>query len=256
MLHLTADGLPLGDVHNLMEFDVNDIEISPDGQFALVACTGGVFVVTLSAMETLELPGGGVPTAFQRDQAWKLTWTQYVKPTPDVPSPFPQFAGFNEVVGVGWLGTSGVVLSLSGPGNTGALALYSFGHHSKSINALQHILTDQPAGFGGGGGGYDEIVGTDYYVGGAVEAMHLGDGLYRVYATSNSSGAVVEFKVEPVANPTLIQLALHASTTHFTETPDCRPYLWPGFGSTPVIVVPRYQQTLLLLKGSPLAGGN
>jgi hypothetical protein len=62
--------------------------------------------------------------------------------------------------------------------------------------------------------------------------------------------------VPPAVNPVLAHLSTFVSPTHFTETPDCRPYLWPGFGPLPVILVPRYLQTLLLLRASqPAAGG-
>jgi hypothetical protein len=76
-----------------------------------------------------------------------------------------------------------------------------------------------------------------------------------VYATSNGNGAVVELQVLPAENPVMAHLSTFESPTHFVETQDCRPYLWPGFEPLPVILVPRFQQTLLLLRASQTGGG-
>jgi hypothetical protein len=257
VLHLTADGLPNGDVRNLIGFDVNDIEISADGQFALVACTRGLFVVALSAIDAFELPGGGTPTPWQRDQAWKLTDTFYSVPTPAEPNPFGGDQGFEEVKGVAWIGTSGVVMSLSGPNDTGAVALYGFGHHLKALTEFRHLLQDRPEDVSVTPSvtALDEISNVDYYTGGAIETFDLGGGVYRVYATSDGTGSLAEFQVLPGAQPLLNQVGYHASTTHFVETPDCRPCLWPGFGPLPVLVVPRFQQTILMLRATPTSGG-
>jgi len=77
-----------------------------------------------------------------------------------------------------------------------------------------------------------------------------------VYATSNGNGVVVELDVLPASSPVLTHLSNFQSPTHFVETQDCRHYVWPGFGPLPVILVPRFQQTLLLLRASqPASGG-
>jgi hypothetical protein len=257
VLHLTQDGDPRRDPLHQMAFDINDIEISPDGAFALVAASGGVFVVALNYSEAPVPTGSSPEDQFARDKAWMVASTRYTEPhtgqgvDPALALPFAPLASTNsypEVEGAAWLGTEQVVLSMAGPGDQAALALYAFGYHSKALGVVRTLLEEKKQGPVLNG-----IPGVDYFVGGAVESFALAGGGHRVYATSNGNGVVVELEVQPAPQPILTQLSTYPNPTqppptHFYETPDCRPYLWPGLGPLPVILVPRFQQTLLVLR--------
>jgi hypothetical protein len=174
VLHLTKDGDIRRDPLNQMGFDISDIEISPDGQFALVTASGGVFVVTLNYTDAEELPTGSSPgEQFIRDKAWMVASTRYTEPhpiNPELPGVDQPFApltivrSYREVEGAAWLGTDQVVLSMSGEGNQAALVLYAFGHHSKALGVVRTMLEDVS---GGAANPVPvDIPGTDYYVGG------------------------------------------------------------------------------------------
>jgi len=181
VLHLTKDGDPNRDPLNKLGFDINDIEISPDGQFALVAAKGGVFVVILNYTNEVQLPTGSSPAdQFARDKAWMVASTRYTEPHTELPgydqpfAPLPINRSYPEVEGAAWLGTDQVVLSMSGAEERAALVLYAFGHHSKALGVVRAMLEDVS---GGAANPVPvDIPGTDYFVGGAVESFALSGG--------------------------------------------------------------------------------
>jgi hypothetical protein len=228
---------------NLIHGFVRDLAIAPTGQWAVVACVNGAFVVRLY---------GGTPNPVV-DADWAVTDTFYPFDTCVRPDPLGAGRFYDEVQGACWLGTEFVVLSFSeesedAQGNkysSGGIAVFSFGHHDGRIGNLVAEVGDRPAI--DNEPALDGIPGTDFYMGGALRSHQLPDGSFRLYATSHFSGAVVEFELVPGTPSTLTHLSTWSDGTHLSETTDCRAYDVGHPDGVPLVLVSRYLQTVAVL---------
>jgi hypothetical protein len=220
---------------------VRDLAIAPTGQWALAACTNGVFAVALY----------GGPFEVLEDLDWRVTDTFYPFDTPLRPDPFGPGRSFTKVEGVCWLGTQHLAMSFSneemGQESSGGLAVFSFLHHVGTIGEPVVHFLDQPER--PSLAAVDQIPGKDFYLGGSLRSHLLPDGTYRIYATSHYSGAVVEYEFDPtVSGPSSVtHLSTWSDGTHFSETTDCRPYDVGHPDGVPVVLVGRFLQTIAVL---------
>jgi hypothetical protein len=228
---------------NLVRGFARDVALSPTGQWALVACTEGLFVVQLY---------GGAHGGQVIDLNWQVNQTFYPFDTCLRPDPFGNGRAYSNVEGACWLETQHVVLSLSdvpdaGALSSGGLALFEFDHHLHLLGDLVTELHDRPGS--PGVAAVDEIPGTDFYMGGSLRSHLLPDGTYRLYATSNFSGAVVEYEFDPFQSgpSSLTHLSTWSDGTHLSETTDCRAYDVGHPDGVPLVLVSRYLQTVAVL---------
>jgi hypothetical protein len=165
--------------------------------------------------------------------------------------PFGNGIGYREVRGVTWVGPALLAFNLTDPylgsvaGKGGALALFHFAHHANAVSTLAALLEDREAI--GALPAVDGITDTLFDGGGALGAHLVNAGSYRLYASSNESGAVIEFDVSFAGPLAVTQLGIWDAQTHFTETPDCIPYDVGHPLGFPAVLVPRFVQTVALL---------
>jgi hypothetical protein len=263
VLDLTAGGLPGADS---VTPEIYWIDICESGAFAAVGCGNGLYIVRLFG----EGNGGSGPGSdFESDADWDVSDVYRVDNWSGEPFPLPQTThqGFDKVESLAWLGDAFLALSLSSKeaftctGSTvtkepqaGGIAVLNFGHHNGQIAGVVFFEEDyqgylqtpglvcppvQPA--------VDGIDGTDYFAGGAIGAIEVSEGVYRIYTGSSGSGAVVELELVHSATPTVEYLDTWVDLTHATQVSVCRPYLIGLPSGLPIVLLGRYTQTIAVL---------
>jgi hypothetical protein len=269
VLDLTAADLP-GAAE--VTADIYWIDIIEGGGYAAVGCGNGLYVVKLFG------EGSGGPESdpeFESDADWSVTdvfhvgegWNGWTNPF----TPSTTHEGFDKVESLAWLGTDFLALSLSSKQvltctaaqgvtpskqepQAGAIAVFKFDIHSGEVK-WQAFFAEDYQGYQPTAGqscppaqpAVDEIDGTDYSAGGAIGAIEVSAGVYRIYSGSSGSGAVVEFELVHATSPTVVQLDTWIDETHATQVSVCRPQLIGLPSGLPIVLLGRYAQTIAVL---------
>ena len=252
------------------------IDINESGTFAAVGCGNGIYIVGLHG-DGAALPGGEPPPAdpvFASDVDWGVTdvfqvgpgfsgWTEpFFPPT--------NHRGFNKVESLAWIRDDFLAMSLTNKEEytcddplgvsvkkeplAGGIAIFKFGHHSGQMEGQIYFAEDYQGYLPPGGPNcspakpaQDQISDIEYLIGGAIHSIEVSPGVYRIYAGSSSSGAVVELELVHSAVPTVQLLDTWSDPTHTTQVSVCRPYLIGLPSGLPIVLLGRYTQTIAVL---------
>jgi hypothetical protein len=250
------------------------IDISESGGFAAVGCGNGLYIVSLTG-DGAALPGGEPPPAdplFALDVDWAVRDVFHVGDWSGGSSPFPSnpHGGFDKVEALAWVGDDFLAMSLSSTESytcddalgvsvkkeplAGGIAIFKFGHHTGQLEGQVYFAEDYQGYLPPGGANcaalkppVDQILDIDYFIGGAIHAIEVSEGVHRIYAGSSSSGAVVELELVHGAVPTVQRLDTWSDPTHTNQVSVCRPYLIGLPSGLPIVLLGRYTQTIAVL---------
>jgi hypothetical protein len=253
------------------------IDVNESATFAAVGCGNGLFIVCLHG-DGGALPGGEVPPAdpaFASDVDWTVTDVFHVGPglsgwtEPFVPP--TNHRGFIKVESLAWIGDDFLAMSLTNKEVyacddamgvsvkkeplAGGIAIFKFGHHSGQLEGQVYFKEDYQGYLPPPGGlncsatkpALDQILDIEYFIGGAIDAIEVSEGVYRIYAGSSSSGALVELELVHSAVPTVQIVDTWSDPTHTTQVSVCRPYLIGLPSGLPIVLLGRFAQTIAVL---------